>query len=155
MSFEQRLYPLEGDILRNQDGALFEVIGFDHPADGVVAYIKYIPSSIPTDRKLIENGKIGFFRRIIDLAERIEYTKNVYPHYMVEQSESDLVYSIIPNSEITDYFYPDRWFQAQIDTATQEDSDLISITRDFCNLLIQEADIPSSAIGVSGSRSLD
>ena len=64
-------YPMEGDLIESIDNLIFDVKGFLHPSDRVIAYVRFVPS-VNGDR--IRCGLR--FRKIYFLFERDSFIKN-------------------------------------------------------------------------------
>ena len=69
---------LEGYFIITHDNHIFEVKGFLHPKDRVIAYLRYIP-----DKQGNRISKEGItFRKIYSLGKREKYLKKNYPQYL-------------------------------------------------------------------------
>jgi predicted nucleotidyltransferase len=60
---KKHFFAVEGDFIETKDGIIFDVKGFLHPADRIIAYIRYIPLFFLLDKFKVKN----------ELKEKIEF----------------------------------------------------------------------------------
>jgi predicted nucleotidyltransferase len=156
-------YPIEGDILQTQSGCFFDVIGFDHPNNRIIAYPRYVPTNQETDRILYPNQNIAYFaqqipsqtkktlvyfQKLVDFAAKTQFLSEKMPHFIYSPSNYDMDFHTVPISEIKYHYRPeDRnlWNQRSADELSQ-------ISQDFVDLLVKQAGISPDHIGITGSQ---
>jgi predicted nucleotidyltransferase len=150
-------YPIEGDVIETLDGSFFEVIGFNHPMDRVIGYIKYYPTPQITDRskiKLVHNEKkTVYYQRVSDLAARHSYIKEQKPNYLLQTPNYYFPFHAIPIADIVHHYRPEQFFElnANENKIPETYREIYQITKEFCTFLAKEANIPLNRIGVTGS----
>ena len=90
-------YPLEGDIILTKTGLFFDVKGFNQPQDKIVAFVRYVPSSMlkstgepPRPIKLIGFGPDQrdftpqHVIKIPKLGDKFSFIKENYPEYLYQ-----------------------------------------------------------------------
>lgn len=160
----KRWSPTDGDSLITKEGFIFNVFGYEHPADRVFAFLKYIPAKLKKlfNIEYLENtwsiGKEKFFR-----AEKL-YTAKNYQTFLetFRRNFADYVYycpfrrkEVIstPLGDIRRALVP-RACLRQLTQLERKDG-LQRMTLDLVGLLSTESGIGLDDFGVHGSVALN
>jgi predicted nucleotidyltransferase len=138
------------DYLITPEGFIFAVIGNLHPADRVIAYLKYIPDEL---------GKWGRdrqrFRRALQhynvpsVVESMRFLSTNAPRYLFESSVHSITLSAVPMDAIAAHLRPEeRLLQLRI---AEHRDELENKALRLAELISQEANVPAQSIGVTGS----
>jgi hypothetical protein len=137
----------EGDLIRTQNGVVFDVKGLVHPPDRIIAFPRFIPSVYgPRRRGARRYGKV------YSLPERFKFLAENMPDLIVYDAVFDEEMCEVPVSIVEKHYTPvkalKRLRQARrLDSIEQK---AVEIVEELKN----EAGIPWSAIGISGSVSV-
>ena len=134
----------EGDLLETRDGAIFDVKGLVHPADRVVAFIRYFLEE-KGDRK-----KNGFaYQKVYSLSERYSLLRQNFPTYLVYDPVFDETLCEVPIDRVRKHFDPVKKLRQLRSSKTLDaiENKALQLTE----LLKQNSNIPWSTIGISGS----
>ena len=134
----------EGDLLETQDGLIFDVKGFVHPPDRVIAFPRFIPSP-EGDRK--RQGRA--YKKIYALSERFEFLEEMLPHYLVSDHVFGEILCEVPQKDIQRYYVPANHL-----TNLRGSRQLDALEADALRLLDtlhSQANVPWSSLGISGS----
>ncbi|MCW4025027.1 MAG: hypothetical protein NWF01_08335 [Candidatus Bathyarchaeota archaeon] len=134
----------EGDLIKTVSNVVFDVKGLVHPADKVIAFPRFIPSSTGT-----RQGKNNLYGKIYSLDERFAYLQQNLPHLIVFDDVFGATLCEVPVTEIVEHYKPAEKL-TQLKT-TQTRSELEEKAFRFAETLQAEADIPWSSLGISGS----
>lgn len=142
------------DFIRTSEDFFFCVIGYEHPSDRVISYLKYTPN--PSGKW----GKDGTqFRRVLPyyttplLRETFQLLEKDYPQYMFDSSVLGIRMSAVPLPNIKTHYTPTKKLE-QLFKQVKLDP-LQSRLLDLVNLLSDESGIPTSSFGVTGSILID
>jgi predicted nucleotidyltransferase len=138
------------DFLRTREGFLFCVVGYAHPRNRVISYLKYIPSS---DGLWTGGGK-RYARTmpnytIPSLLSNIEMLKKNYPQYVFHSRVFNVEMSAVPHNCIAEYFLPEVKLQTllasnKLDLLQKETVELVSI-------ISSESGVSKYDFGITGS----
>ncbi|MBN1568466.1 MAG: hypothetical protein JXA73_11525 [Acidobacteria bacterium] len=131
--------------LETHEGLLFAVKGLQHPADRFIAVLRYVPDSGKGDRKRL--GKA--YRRLYHFADQEEYLRTSYPQYLAFDPIFKTTLQSVPKSSILRIYDPRRRLQDL--ASTPPESAIEKDALDLLLLLRKEAQIPLSALGITGS----
>ncbi|MEM1657949.1 MAG: hypothetical protein QXX87_03265 [Candidatus Jordarchaeales archaeon] len=140
------------DFIRTSEKFFFCVVGYEHPPDRVLAYLKYIPSPF---------GKWGGttrFHRVLARydAASVSDTFSIlekYPKYLFHSEVYGITFSAVPRSEIVEEYYPEvkvasLMNQSELDPLQSKAISLIK-------LLSEESGVPVEKFGITGSILID
>ena len=134
----------EGDLIRTSDNVIFDVKGSVHPPDKVVAFPRYIPTKEGT------RGRVAnLYGKVYNLAERFRYLQTHSPELIVFDPVFGEKICEVPVTAITKHFQPVQKLKNLRERKKLADLELKAIT--LAETLRENADIPWSSIGVSGS----
>lgn len=142
------------DFIKTWEDFFFCVIGYEHPSDRVISYLKYAPSS---------SGKWGKgatrFKRILPyyttplLLETFQLLEKSYPQYLFDSPVLGIRMSAVPLTSIKTYYCPVEKLRQlfEVDKLDALQAQLV----EFVHLLSDESGIPDSFFGVTGSLLID
>ena len=136
--------PIEGDLIKDENGIVFDVKGIVHPPQKVVAFPRYIPDLLG-DRKSEEHA----YRKIYSLSERVEFLKMNFPDYLVHDPVYDELLCEVPSKAIKNHFKPVEKLRRLREDKEVRGLDRIALL--LAKLLKEETGISWSSIGISGS----
>lgn len=138
------------DFLRTKEGFLFCVVGYAHPHERVVSYLKYVPSN---------DGRWGggdeHYARtmpnytIPSLLNNIEMLQKNYPQYVFHSRVFNIKMSAVPHNYIAERYLPEIKLQ-KLFTVNKLDS-LQTKTLDLVSTLSNESGVSKSDFGITGS----
>jgi len=138
------------DYLITPEGFIFTVIGNLHPAERVIAYLKYIPD---------ERGKWGRgrsrYRRALahynvpSVMDSIQFLREKAPQYVFESAVDGISLPAVPKDKIDTHLCPEtRLPELQ---STESRDELESKALRFVQLLSKETGVPTESLGLTGS----
>ncbi len=138
----------EGDYIEDSSKVIFDVRGFLHPPDAVIAYPKYIPSARGGRRRAGCR-----YRRIHHLEERIKLLEEKSPHYLRRDPYLGMVVPSVPLAEIARVYRPRDGLSRQLQKleSTDKPSMLASKAVDLVRLLSSESNVDLECFGITGS----
>jgi predicted nucleotidyltransferase len=136
---------IESFYLETKDDLFFAVKGFEHPPGRRIAVLRYMPDTTGGDRR--KNGK--FYRRLYHFDEQEQQIRSTYPQYLAYDPVFQTTLQSVPESMVQKIYDPRQRFreleQACIRAEIEEDAVA------FLGLLQNQAQVPSSALGITGS----
>jgi predicted nucleotidyltransferase len=134
----------EGDLIETDENLIFDVKGLVHPANRVVAFVRYFP-----DEKGNRTREGRSFDKVYSLSKRYALLKSKFPRYLVYDPVFDETLCEVPIDKVKKHYKPDEKLR---EMRTSDDLDrLQSKALQFGELLKETAGIPWSALGISGS----
>jgi len=136
---------VESFYLETQEGLFFAVKGLEHPPDRMIAVLRYAPDPEKGDRK--KDGKS--YRRLYHFPEQEKLLRETYPQYLTHDPIFQATLQSVPTSKILRIYDPRRRLQELASASAQSaiEEDVIA----FLSLLQNEAQVPPSALGITGS----
>lgn len=140
------------DFLKTREGFFFCVVGYEHPPDRILAYLKYIPSP---------SGKWGStvrFHRVLarydaaSVADTFSILER-YSKYLFYSEVYGVTFSAVPRSEIVEKYYPEVKVASLL--VKGELDQLQSKAVSLIQLLSGESGVPVERFGVTGSILID
>lgn len=143
--------PKDRDFVRTNDDLLFCVVGYSHPPDRLLAYLKYVPS----EKGLWASGSQHFQRMIPFYSSKVvsstfSYLKEKYPQYLFYSPVNSITFSAVPHSEIKEYYKPEQKLGEMIERGSELDK-LQEKAIGLAEYLSAESGVPIDKIGVTGS----
>jgi predicted nucleotidyltransferase len=135
----------EGDFVESVEGLIFDVKGFIHPEDRVIAYVRYVPDPLG-DRV---RGDLRY-RKIYELNERFRFLSENYPQYLFYDPFIGEVVEAIPRLMIKSFYKPEFKLAEMIRERKKLNS-IEDLALKLAFTLRDEANIPLNKIGISGS----
>jgi predicted nucleotidyltransferase len=133
---------IEGDFIETDEGLLFDVKGFYHPQERIMAFLRYYPAS-GGERK---RGKVRY-KKVYDIDERNRYLQRHFPHYLYDDPEFGGVQTVCRRKIIR--VYDPRQFLLSLTNRKMIPLERISFN--FCTLLSEMSRVPLPSFGISGS----
>lgn len=156
--------PIDGDTFITKEGFILNVFGYEHPADRVFAFLKYIPARYRAlfNVKMLERtwryGDIELFR-----AEKLYTAKNYqsfvevfkknFPEYIYFCPYRQKEVISVPIDSISAVYVPKEALQLLL--KTEKLDDLQSMTLEFIRLISEASNVPLENFGVHGSVALN
>ena len=145
-----RLTYLDRDYIKTKDGLIFCVIGYEHPNDKVISFLKYIP----TKEQTIWSSGFEYFKRIMTYysAERyvdiISYLKENYPKYVVYDQVFGIELIEVPKDSIEIHYKPEERI---IEIYKNPKDNLEEKVIEIVDILARESNTLVSNFGITGS----
>ena len=137
---------IEGDYVETKKTHLFfDVKGLRHPNDRKICFIRFFPDN-KGDR--VKNGIA--YNKIYDLEKRYSLLKTIYPQYLFFSKERDMELQGVRNEDIEQIYTPRTYFQSLYND--KKLSQIEKISKDLCELFIDEGGIKKDSIGITGSQ---
>jgi uncharacterized protein len=134
----------EGDLIETEANLIFDVKGLVHPADRVVAFIRYFP-----DEKGKRTREGRSFGKVYSLPKRYALLKDRFPEYLVYDPVFDEILCEVPVDSVKKHYKPvDKLQELRRSKGLDPLQDK---TLQFTELLKESADIQWNAVGISGS----
>jgi predicted nucleotidyltransferase len=136
---------VESFYLETVEGLFFAVKGLEHPPDRKIAVLRYVPDPERPDR--IKDGTA--YRRLYHFKEQEEYVGATCPQYRAYDPVFQATLQSVPQSMVRKVYDPRHRLQNMIRASAPEriKADAVAFTR----LLREKADVPWSALGITGS----
>lgn len=141
--------PKDRDFIETLEGLLFCVVGYQHPPDKFIAYLKYSPAaSGPWQRSGTAYHRELAFYHAHQVALTIAELEQQYPQYVHDSSVWDMRFSMVPTGRVHTYYTPEaRLAELMARPLDPLEQATVSVIEE-----IQRATaIPLSALGVTGS----
>ncbi|MEM1514776.1 MAG: nucleotidyltransferase domain-containing protein [Candidatus Bathyarchaeia archaeon] len=144
MDLREPIRAREGDFIESVDGLIFDVKGIIHPPDKIIAYVRYVESSIG-DR--VKGSKR--YIKLYSLSHRNSFLKNRYPQYIYYDHVFGDWLEGVPKSLVAKHYQP---VQKTLELFKGSCSDEVErSTMRFIQEIHDFLGIPIKSIGVSGS----
>jgi len=138
------------DYIITPEGFIFAVIGNLHPADRVIAYLKYIPD---------ERGKWGVgrsrYRRALEhynvpsVMDSMRFLREKAPEYVFESTVDGISLPAVPKDRIVKHFCPEvRLIELR---SAQNRDELETRALRLIALISEKAGVPIDSLGLTGS----
>ena len=148
------LRPKDHDFIKTIEGFYFCVIGYEHPDERIISYLKYVPW---------ETGKWKdsetYLKRVLkhysasEVLRSFEHFKGNYQHYIFKDMINNIVFTAVPINYISNYYRPQ---EAVYELMHMDAFDpLQEKAFDFIVYLSKKANIPIEDFGLTGSILLD
>jgi len=129
------------------DGLLFEVKGNIHPRNKIIAYLRYIQDD-EGDRHLESGVK---FRKVYNLIDRNEILRTKYQQYLWFDEKRGREFQAVPIDRISFVLKPADGLRQLLDMGSHV-TDLQKASCSLAELLVNQADLDWSNIGITGSQ---
>jgi predicted nucleotidyltransferase len=135
----------ESFYIETQEGMFFAVKGREHPDDRFIAVLRYAPDPERGDR----TRQGVSYRRLYHFPEQEKFLRAAYPQYLAHDPVFQTTLQSVPKSSILRIYDPRRRLQelAVASTGSAFENDALALLR----LLQNEAQVPLSALGITGS----
>lgn len=141
--------PKDRDFIETLEGLLFCVVGYQHPVDKYIAYLKYSPAaSGPWQRSGTAYHRELAFYHAHQVAVTIVELEQQYPQYVHDSPVWDMRFSMVPVDRVRTYYTPETRLAQLVDHPMDP---LEEATVQVVEQIQRAAGIPLSALGVTGS----
>lgn len=141
--------PKDRDFVETLEGLLFCVVGYQHPLDKLIAYLKYSPAaSGPWQRSGTAYHRELAFYHAHQVAVTIAELEQQYPQYVHDSPVWDMRFSMVPVDRVRTYYTPETRL-AQLMNHPMDS--LEEATVQVVEQIQRAAGIPLSDLGVTGS----
>jgi predicted nucleotidyltransferase len=134
----------EGDLIKTKSHVIFDVKGLVHPPNRLIAFPRYIPSPQGT-----RGRQKDLYGKIYSFSERFKFLEENAPDLIVHDPVFDETLCEVPVATIQEHYEPIE--KLRLLRTSKELGDLERKALQLAETLKEEADIPWSAIGISGS----
>jgi uncharacterized protein len=134
----------EGDLIKSKSNVVFDVKGLVHPLNKIIAFPRFIPSPQGT-----RQGKDALYGKVYSLGDRFKYLHENHPDLIVFDPVFGETLCEVPTIEVVEHYQPIE----KLESLSKSNS-LSTIEKKALRLAIalkEKANIPWSAIGISGS----
>ena len=153
-------YPRDGDIILTDDFFIFYIIGYDHPKDRVISYLKYIPSSVKNYFRLEWIPYKWQFLGREYVRPKLLYSpenfksievsfKSQFPDYLYFSKNMGKSVFVVPYNKIQKVYIPKNGLKSLIKIENKDS--LQSKAIKLINFLSNCSKIPLSDFGIHGS----
>jgi predicted nucleotidyltransferase len=134
----------EGDLIKTKSNVVFDVKGLVHPPNKIIAFPRFIPSRHGTRK-----GKDATYGKVYSLNERFKYLQENHPDLIVFDPVFGETLCEVPTTDIAEHYQP---AEKLVSLRTSKHlSTLENKALRLAEALKEKADVPWSAIGISGS----
>jgi predicted nucleotidyltransferase len=134
----------EGELIKTLDNVIFDVKGLVHPPNKVIAFPRFIPSPQGT-----RGSHKDLYGKIYSLSERFKFLEQNSPNLIVHDPVFDETLCEVPIDTIKKQYKPIE--KLRLLRTSKMLGDLERKAVQLAESLKEAADIPWSAIGISGS----
>lgn len=134
----------EGDLIKTRDNVIFDVKGLVHPKGKIIAFPRFIPSSKGT-----RQGRDRSYGKVYNLGERFKYLQKNNPELVIFDPVFGETLCEVPVTDIAEHYQPTEKLTAL--RASNQLSTLENKALLLAETLKEEASIPWSSVGISGS----
>ncbi|MGQ9719809.1 MAG: nucleotidyltransferase domain-containing protein [Candidatus Jordarchaeum sp.] len=137
------------DYIRTIENLFFCIVGYTHPPDRILAYLKYMPNP---------EGKWGHkqrFKRMLQqydaksVTEGFRLLREIYPNYLYYDSINNITFSAVPLKSIAKKYRPEEKVKELI---AQKDLDpLENKAVSLVKTLSNQSGVPIEKYGITGS----
>jgi predicted nucleotidyltransferase len=143
--------PKDRDFIKTREDLIFCVVGYSHPPDRLLAYLKYIPSN----EGIWASGDLHFKRMIPyysskSVGETFSFLKAEYPQYLSYLSVNKITFPTVPYSDVKEYFEPEKRLT---DLAKRKgELDALELKAvELAEYVSQKTSVPFDKFGITGS----
>jgi predicted nucleotidyltransferase len=134
----------EGELIKTRDNIIFDVKGLIHPPNKVIAFPRYIPSPQGT-----RGSQKDLYGKIYSFSERFKFLEQNMPNLIVRDAVFDETLCEVPIDTMRKHYKPIE--KLRLLRTSKELGALERKAVQLAEVLKEAADIPWSAIGISGS----
>jgi predicted nucleotidyltransferase len=134
----------EGDLIKTENHVIFDVKGLVHPPNRLIAFPRYIPSSQGT-----RQGQKNLYDKIYSFSERFKFLEQNMPNLIVHDPVFDETLCEVPINTVVKRYEPIE--KLGLLRTSKKLGTLEQKALQLAEELKEEAGIPWSAVGISGS----
>ncbi|MEM2849859.1 MAG: nucleotidyltransferase domain-containing protein [Candidatus Bathyarchaeia archaeon] len=134
----------EGDFLETLEGFIFDVKGFSHPPDKIIAYLRYVPDEFGSRVRL--GAK---YRKVYRLKDREDFLRKNAPIYIFRSPVFNMEVQGVPLDRIKRIYNPQLKVKQLIELGVKDSIEREAL--EFVKLLSVKSGAPIESMGLSGS----
>ncbi len=134
----------EGDLIETVEGLIFDVKGFVHPPDRIVAYLRYMESPHGDRRR----GHKAYVK-VYSLNEREEVLRRRYPEYLYYDPVFGDYMQGVPNERVSRIYIPSKRVSELFEKSRLDPVEMDAVG--FIQILQDLSDVDLEDMGISGS----
>ena len=138
------MHAREGDLIKTENHVIFDIKGLVHPPNKVIAFPRFVPSPHGTRR-----SQKDFYGKIYSFSERFKFLEQNMPNLIVHDPVFDETLCEVPIGTVEEHYKPIE--KLRLLRTSKELGDLERKAVQLSEAMKEAADIPWSAIGISGS----
>ena len=102
-----KVIPKDHDFIKTTEGFYFCVVGYVHPQDRIISYLKYVPEETGKWK-----DKDNFLKRVLrhysasEVLNSFTRLKGNFEHYVYEDKVNDITFTAVPKNYISNYYKP-------------------------------------------------
>lgn len=138
------------DFLKTLEGFLFCVVGYAHPRNRVISYLKYVPSSEGAwgrENKRYSRTMPNY--TVPSLLNNIEMLRKNHPKYVFYSRIFNICMSAVPRNRIAEHYLPEVKLQTLF--SMNELGPLQDTAIELVSFLSRKANISKDDFGITGS----
>jgi predicted nucleotidyltransferase len=138
------------DAIITEEGLVFRVFGYSHPADAYVCDIEYAPATVfkSDNPKAFRNeGQSVFYKFYED--EGWKFLEKNYPQYMIPHEMLQKKVAGVKNRDISKVLKPEKTLAKLIQTEPKDT--LLKAMRNVLNITVKQSGLSADSFGVFGS----
>ncbi len=151
----RRGYISDRDFIRTKEGFFWVVIGYVHPPDRIISYLKYIPSDTSGKWKdgTIPLERVLPYYSATTVGNTFKFLQQKYPEYLFFCPVNQIEMSAVPFNKIETYYVPEEKFQSILKKDSLDDLQERAVN--LIKQLSQRSEVPLTSFGIIGSILLD
>jgi predicted nucleotidyltransferase len=138
------MQPIEGCLVESVENIIFDVKGLVHPPNKVVAFPRFIPDF----KGLRQRGK-DKYRKVYSISERFKFLEKNLPDYVVYDTVFDEKLCELPLEKVKKVYNPVNRLERLRKSRNLKELEALALQ--CLKILKEEANVPWSKLGVSGS----
>jgi len=150
----------DGDIILTTDGFIFYAVGYEHPNNKAISYLKYIPKELKHNFSLNFIEHTWFYEKKPYIRPKQLYSprnfkiildsfKKYFPDYLFYSKEIQKDIFVVPFHKIQQVFIPQQGLRALMNKEKKDD--LQGIALDLIKYLSRESEVALGEFGLHGS----
>ncbi|MHA1785745.1 MAG: hypothetical protein ACTSVY_05705 [Candidatus Helarchaeota archaeon] len=139
-----RLYLREGDFIETRDDLIFDVKGYDHPKNRIVAFLRYYP-----DKRGNRFKNFRRYSKVYSLRRRFNILKTKFPQYLYNDRTMNQIIQAIPIEYVKKIYYPHNYLESII--KKKKINSYEKKVLEFVQYIAEQAKIFEYDMGISGS----
>jgi predicted nucleotidyltransferase len=149
--------PKDRDFVETVEGLLFCVVGYLHPPDRIMAYLKYVPSEEGRwSRDETRYSRVIPFYHVSQVEKTYDYLRERYPEYIFECPVSNITVSSVPRDKVKAYYRPRDRLGEIVEGGPKDElewklTDLVTILTGLSGLGVGDLGITGSMLTASHS----
>ncbi len=142
--------PLDRDFIQTIENFFFCIIGYEHPPERILGYLKYIPADFGKWKLGNQNLKrVIPYYSAESVINTFQFLKEKYPQYLFYDNYSEMTFSAVPITYIKKYYSSQKKLEEIFEL---KELDLLQKKlKSFILRLSNETNVPINAFGVTGS----